>query len=178
MIIYGIGHAQVYDLVLEDTTISTLANFEAINTIIAGTGFTVGVGGNTTFRSGNTFTLEPGFTVIQGGIFQGFSNAVIGIEETGSETSQHKNQVFAYPNPFIETTTIHINLVKSGLVKLEVYNSLGQKVYILLNQYMEKGSFSVIWDDSNNTKRATGSSYYCILTTEEQSKVIPLLLLR
>ncbi len=39
-----------------------------------------------------------------------------------------------YPNPFNPLTTIRYSLAKAGLVKLEVYNLLGQPVKTLINQ--------------------------------------------
>ena len=45
-----------------------------------------------------------------------------------------------YPNPFNPTTTIRFNIPEDGLVKLEVYDILGQRVKQLLNTELTPGS--------------------------------------
>jgi len=46
-----------------------------------------------------------------------------------------------YPNPFNPATAIKFTLPESGLVKLAVYNTLGQEEAVLINQQMEAGSY-------------------------------------
>jgi predicted outer membrane repeat protein len=53
-----------------------------------------------------------------------------------------------YPNPFNVTTVINYQLPTDAHVKLEVYNTLGQKVAILVNENQRRGYRSVIWDGS------------------------------
>jgi PKD repeat protein len=51
-----------------------------------------------------------------------------------------------YPNPFNPHTNIKFDLALSGLVNLEIYNVKGQKVLTLLEEFMEAGSHSLIWN--------------------------------
>ena len=53
-----------------------------------------------------------------------------------------------YPNPFNPNTTISFSLQQSGLVRLEVFNSIGQQVQILLNEIKNEGNYSVSFDGS------------------------------
>ena len=52
------------------------------------------------------------------------------------------------PNPFNPTTTIGFTLAEAGNVSIDVYNVAGQKVDTLVNDFMEAGSHSVVWDAS------------------------------
>lgn len=54
-----------------------------------------------------------------------------------------------YPNPFNPSTRIKYSIVESGLVKLSVYNLLGEVVSILVNQNQEAGFYNVQFDASN-----------------------------
>lgn len=47
-----------------------------------------------------------------------------------------------YPNPFNPSTTIKVNLVKSGNITLSVYNITGEKIAELADGYFNQGSFS------------------------------------
>ena len=54
-----------------------------------------------------------------------------------------------YPNPFNPSTSIKFSLPESGIVKLAVYNLLGQEVKTLVNGFKAAGSYSINFDASN-----------------------------
>ncbi len=56
-----------------------------------------------------------------------------------------------YPNPFNPTTVINYSLRKSGLVKLDVFNILGQKVATLVNKVQNVGVHRVQFNASKLT---------------------------
>ena len=68
-------------------------------------------------------------------------------DETALLTKYCLNQNF--PNPFNPITTISFSLAKISLVKLEVYNSLGQKVATLVNTVKVAGNHKAKWDATN-----------------------------
>lgn len=54
-----------------------------------------------------------------------------------------------YPNPFNPVTTISFTILNESIVRLTVYNVLGQKVKSLLNELMLPGKHSVEFDANN-----------------------------
>ncbi|MCB9059407.1 MAG: VCBS repeat-containing protein [Calditrichae bacterium] len=54
-----------------------------------------------------------------------------------------------FPNPFNPVTQLNFSINENAKIKLEVYNVLGQQVATLINQNMESGSYSAVWDAGN-----------------------------
>jgi len=55
----------------------------------------------------------------------------------------------SHPNPFNATTTITYDVPLAGIVTLDVFNLMGQKVAILVDGKVEAGQHSVTWDAEN-----------------------------
>lgn len=53
-----------------------------------------------------------------------------------------------YPNPFNPTTSITYSIAKSGMVKLEVFDLLGQKMASLVDQVQTAGTHEIIFEAS------------------------------
>ena len=54
----------------------------------------------------------------------------------------------AYPNPFNPSTTIRYALPKEEMVEVSIYNSLGQKIAVLVNSHQSQGNYSINWQPS------------------------------
>lgn len=67
-----------------------------------------------------------------------------------------------YPNPFNPATVIKYSIPSDGMVKLNVYNTLGQKVAELINGQVKAGSYEVNFNADN---LSSGVYYYRIETT-------------
>ncbi len=48
-----------------------------------------------------------------------------------------------YPNPFNPTTTIRYALPEDGMVTLKIYDILGQEVKVIVNEFLQKGTYEV-----------------------------------
>ncbi len=55
-----------------------------------------------------------------------------------------------YPNPFNPATEIRFGVPRQSVVRLEVFNILGQVVKTLVDETKEAGYYSVSWDGRNN----------------------------
>ncbi|MBS1494484.1 MAG: T9SS type A sorting domain-containing protein [Bacteroidetes bacterium] len=79
-----------------------------------------------------------------------------------------------YPNPFNPSTNIKFDLVRSGSVKLVVYNEMGREVETLLEGVRNAGSYEVKFDASS-----LGSGiYFYKLVTENGSVTKKMLLVK
>ena len=65
-----------------------------------------------------------------------------------------------YPNPFNPTTTISFSIKEKTPVELVIYNILGQKVRTLVNQPLEPGEHSIVWNGTDNKGRSVASGIY------------------
>lgn len=54
-----------------------------------------------------------------------------------------------FPNPFNPITTIQFTIPEQSFVKLEIYNSLGEKVTTLVSKELEAGTHSFNWNANN-----------------------------
>jgi len=84
-----------------------------------------------------------------------------------------------YPNPFNPETQIRYDLPKSTHVRLDIFNILGQRVKVLVDEQKLAGAYSLIWDGrTDNSETATSGVYIYRLKTDEFVKSRKLLLLR
>ena len=65
-----------------------------------------------------------------------------------------------YPNPFNSRTQIPYRLAAPGVVRLELYNALGQRVRTLVEQFQAAGEYQVSWDARDGQGAAVSSGVY------------------
>ena len=78
------------------------------------------------------------------------------------------------PNPFNPTTSISFTIPGANHVTVDIYNVAGQKVDTLVNDFMDAGKHSVVWD-------ATGFSngvYFYTVKSGDFSKTMKMTLLK
>ncbi|MFI5211573.1 MAG: T9SS type A sorting domain-containing protein [Ignavibacteria bacterium] len=71
------------------------------------------------------------------------TNGLIGIHNNGSEIPRDFALYQNYPNPFNPSTMINFDIVKSGSVKLIVFNVTGKEVSRLIDGYKPAGKYSM-----------------------------------
>ena len=79
-----------------------------------------------------------------------------------------------HPNPFNPSTKIIFTIPKSETIKIELYNTLGQKIETLLNKAMKAGYHEVEFIGSH----LSSSIYFCRIEAGEFQDVKKMILLR
>ncbi len=85
------------------------------------------------------------------------ASTAIGDDDTAIPAAYSLNQ--NYPNPFNPTTTIEYSIAKAGLVTIDLYNTLGQKVKTLVNSNQISGRYTVT---VNANELSSGVYFYSI----------------
>ena len=84
-----------------------------------------------------------------------------------------------YPNPFNPKTTIKFELSKPGKTKVAIYNIKGQKVKILLDEKLESGKHSLVWNGKNEKgKKVASGTYFYKVEVNKEIKVKKMLLIK
>ncbi|MFC1481212.1 M6 family metalloprotease domain-containing protein [Candidatus Neomarinimicrobiota bacterium] len=84
-----------------------------------------------------------------------------------------------YPNPFNPTTTISLEIPKTGRVELIVYDLLGREVVKLVDGVIEPGKFIIRWSGRDARGAAVPSGiYFARMHAARYSKTIKMLLLK
>ena len=92
---------------------------------------------------------------------------VVSIDESDQTTLIRTTRLYnAYPNPFNPSTTIRVDMARSQRASLVIYNVLGQKVKVLFDGVMKKGSYKFIWNatDEQGNRVASGLYFYQLKT--------------
>ena len=105
--------------------------------------------------------------------------------ETSVEEQKNQNLVLPltllqnYPNPFNPETRIEYYLHKPTWVNLTLYNILGQKVKVLVDEFQTAGTRSVSWNGKDANGRVISSGiYFYKLETADHSESRKMLLLK
>ena len=98
---------------------------------------------------------------------------LVGISKTQDAIPKDFYMDRNYPNPFNPSTTIKYGLPKEAQVQIEVYNVLGQRVTLLVDQSMKAGNYEAVF---NADKYASGVYFYVMRAGDKQFKEKMLLL--
>ncbi len=93
-----------------------------------------------------------------------------GVEEEDKSNLPRTFKLFGnFPNPFNALTQIKYYLSQDGQVELTIYNLLGKKVTVLVNERQTKGEKIVFWDgkDQKGQDVSSGIYFYKLVTQNE-----------
>lgn len=84
-----------------------------------------------------------------------------------------------YPNPFNNSTAIRYDIPKDGLVKITIYNILGEKVVCLKNSYVEEGYKTIIWNGLDKLGNEVPTGVYLFhIEFEEYNQTMKMLFMK
>jgi hypothetical protein len=97
--------------------------------------------------------------------YSNYSNEVkMLITDVAEEENDSKSIISAYPNPFSESTSINYELQTAGRVRIDIFNSLGEKITTLVDEWQEVGRHSATFSVRANgcSPLQSGMYYYRI----------------
>ena len=101
-----------------------------------------------------------------GGLIGEYTEAYSGVlqflsaEDINSQNPVQFSLQQNYPNPFNPSTSIEYALPIDGYVTLQIYNSMGEVVKNLVNDFQSQGYKSVRWNAENNKGQKVGAGLY------------------
>ncbi len=89
-------------------------------------------------HSGYLFAATDG-----GGLYRSLKK-VTHVEQNASYPAAIDMLEHTFPNPANAHMTVHFTIQQSGFVAIHLYNSVGQKIKIVANNYFQKGSYQLL----------------------------------
>ncbi len=77
-----------------------------------------------------------------------------------------------YPNPFNGKTKIKFALPDAALIRVTIYNTLGQKIKTIVNKRFEAGFHVVNWDGRNESGMMTASGIYFYVLNSKKTNIV------
>jgi peptidoglycan/xylan/chitin deacetylase (PgdA/CDA1 family) len=124
------------------------------------------------FSSGNNTVIETS-VIPDGGdiiLYNGVISGIVNVADSPHEFRLYQN----YPNPFNPITTISYTIPSGGDVMVRIYNSLGETVKTLYQDYADKGNHKI----SFNAADLPSGVYYYRLSSGRYSAVKKMILLK
>jgi hypothetical protein len=106
--------------------------------------------------------------------FDGTFGPLVGITQLSNEIPGRFELFQNFPNPFNPATKIRYMITESVNVKLEVYNTLGEKVAMPVNKKQNAGTYEVFFDGSG----LPSGVYFYILEAGELSRTNKMMLIK
>jgi hypothetical protein len=99
---------------------------------------------------------------------------VVDVEETDNEIPPDFKLDQNYPNPFNPSTAIQFSIPEESFVKLEIFNSLGEKITTLVSEELNAGNYKYEW----NAENLSSGIYFYRLNTNNFSEMKKMIFLK
>jgi hypothetical protein len=121
--------------------------------------------------SAQNITLQPGeyHLYLNRNIINAVTTPVSNIIGPGN-----KLQMKMYPNPVQTNSYLEINVPESGVVEIDLYNTIGQKILTLHNGFLIKGNHKLFF--TNKNKNLAAGSYLLSVHAKNNSGSIKIVL--
>jgi uncharacterized lipoprotein YddW (UPF0748 family) len=83
-----------------------------------------------------------------------------------------------FPNPFNPSTTIRFRIPEAGLTRLKIYNILGQEVAVLVEEYMNPGTYNVEFNTKAMLNQEASGIYIYRLRVNDYSASKKMILMK
>ena len=103
---------------------------------------------------------------VKGGLYL-YDNITVTYVENEIHEPPSTYHVTAHPNPFNPNVSITIYLKTSSLLKVTIFNILGEKVKTMFNNYLNKGVHSFEWNGKNDSNQHLPSGSYIVVAQAE-----------
>ena len=108
------------------------------------------------------------------GAYGGGDSVMVGIDDEVSEIPTRFALTQNYPNPFNASTIIQYTLPNASHVTIEIYDILGRRVEMLVQEEQQAGYHQVIWDADDNSS----GMYFYRIQAEDYTEAKKMLLLK
>lgn len=81
---------------------------------------------------------------------------------TGAEVKPVPFKLQVYPNPMINSSTIAYQLSSPGVTTIAIYNSVGQKIKVLSEEYQQVGNHEINWNGYDYKNQFVAEGIYLI----------------
>ncbi len=126
--------------------------------------------------------INETYCVLYAGLFNDTTNGAgiyrlditVGVDETNNQIPTEFSLEQNYPNPFNPNTTIRFSIPEQSFVKMEVFNSLGEKISTLVSEELNAGNYKYEW----NAEAYPSGIYFYKLSTIDFAQTKKLVLLK
>jgi len=79
-----------------------------------------------------------------------------------------------YPNPFNPVTEIRYSTLIDNFVEIKIFNSLGEEIIVLTNEFKKAGSYRIRFNGNN----LPSGTYFCRVTAGEEMRINKMIFLK